>query len=413
MQPQMQHAKTSDGADVAFFRMGDGPPIVFGSNAWGDAHFYRSLHPHTRRMTDGLVELGYTVVRYDLRGTGSSARTYPEMSQQALVRDLEAVVDKLGLQSFALGGLNAGAATAVHYSAQHPEHVTQLVLLNPFRLGANRFGLDPVGRSMSSLASLAEDDWAFFNLVVGNLVTNFANPEHARDLAKIFQSSTSPKTHLAYLEVLQTIDLTDVLPKIEAPSLIVHDTGFPFGSFADCEDVAATMQHARIQVIPGDGEAELAAIDSFLRSASAASKLAPQPPGSTAMGRLTPRETEVLRLIAGARRTAKSPRASCSASAPSRVTSPTSTASSACTARPKRRPTPFTGASLRPTRFTPSPRPRAAQRCAVRPMPPAWRAAMLAASGIRRTHATRDYAWRTPAQPDGGEIVSTGGIKCR
>jgi pimeloyl-ACP methyl ester carboxylesterase/DNA-binding CsgD family transcriptional regulator len=298
MQPRIQHTKTSDGASIAFFSMGDGPPIVFGSNAWGDAHFYQSLHPHTRRMTDGLVELGYTVVRYDLRGMGASGRVVTDMSQPALVRDLEAVVDKLGLQNFALGGLNAGVATAAHYAAEHPEHVTQLVMLNPFRLGADRFGLDPVGRSMSSLASLAEDDWAFFNLVVGNLVTNFANPDHARDLAKIFQASTSPKTHLAYLKVLQSIDLTSVLPKIEAPALIVHDTGFPFGSFAACEDVAAAMQQARIQVIPGDGEAELAAIDTFLRTASAASKHAPQSPSTTATRRLTLRETEVLRQIA-------------------------------------------------------------------------------------------------------------------
>jgi pimeloyl-ACP methyl ester carboxylesterase/DNA-binding CsgD family transcriptional regulator len=298
VQPQIQHVKTSDGASIGFFSMGDGPPIVFGSNAWGDAHFYQSLHPHTRRMTDGLVELGWRVVRYDLRGMGSSGRVVTEMSQQALLRDLEAVVDKLGLQKFALGGLNAGAATALHYAAEHPDRVTQLVLLNPFRLGANRFGQDPVGRSLSSLSALAEDDWAFFNLVVGNLVTNFANPDHARDLATIFQRSTSPKTHLAYLKVLQTIDLTSVLPLVEAPALIVHDTGFPFGSFADCEDLAAPMPHARIQVIPGDGEAELAAIDSFLRSASTAGKVATPAFDGSGKGHLTPRETEVLRLVA-------------------------------------------------------------------------------------------------------------------
>jgi DNA-binding CsgD family transcriptional regulator/pimeloyl-ACP methyl ester carboxylesterase len=213
------------------------------------------------------------------------------------VRDLEAVVAKLGLQSFALAGLHAGAATAVHYAVQHPAQVSQLILLNPFRSGADRFELDPVGHAMSSMAAMAEGDWEFFNLVVGNLVTNFANPEHARDLATVFQRSTSPQTYLSYLAVLHSINLTDLLPRIEAPSLVVHDTGFPFGSFKDCEELAGAIRHARLQVIPGDGEAELAAIDSFLRSAAeAATKSSAD--ANAVQPHLTPRESQVLRQIA-------------------------------------------------------------------------------------------------------------------
>ena len=152
---------------------------------------------------------------------------------------------------------------------------------------------------MSSIAAMAEDDWSFFNLVVGNLVTNFANPEHARDLATIFQRSTSPQTYLAYLNVLQKIDLTSLLPQIEAPSLVVHDTGFPFGAFKDCEELASAMRHARLQIIPGDGEAELAAIDSFLRStAGAANRPSPKADANSLQAHLTPREIQVLRQIA-------------------------------------------------------------------------------------------------------------------
>ncbi|MPZ15452.1 MAG: alpha/beta fold hydrolase [Chloroflexi bacterium] len=211
-----------------------------------------SAHP-----TDELAQLGWSVVRYDLRGMGSSSRVASDMDPGALVRDLEAVVDRLGLRSFALAGLHCGAATAIRYAAFHAESVAELVLLNPFASGAQRFGVDPAGRTLASLAGLASDDWAYFTLVAGNLVTNFANPEHARNLAATFQRSTSPKTHQAFLAAMRDVNLAPILPRIQMPTLVVHDTGFPFGSFTDCEEIASVIPHSRLIVIPGDGAAEL------------------------------------------------------------------------------------------------------------------------------------------------------------
>ncbi len=301
MEPRILHAKTIDDVRIAYFSLGEGLPIVFGSNAWGDAHFYKELHPHTRRMTDGLVELGWRVIRYDLRGMGSSDRNVADLSADALVRDLEAVVDRIGLQRFALAGLHAGAATAIRYAARHQEHVSQLVLLNPFSSGAHRFGLDPAGRTLATVSEMAEDDWAYFSLIAGNLVTNFANPDHARALAATFQRSTSPSTHLAYMDTLKAMDLTPFLPLISVPTLIVHDTGFPFGSFEDCQEVADAMPNARLIVIPGDAAAEIAAIDTFLRTPRGSPGATPDVESRTGTAHLTPREIEVLRLIAGGR----------------------------------------------------------------------------------------------------------------
>ena len=301
MEPRILYTKTDDGVRIAYFSIGEGPPIVFGSNAWGDAHFYKELHPHTRRMTDGLVELGWSVIRYDLRGMGSSDRVVSDMSADALMRDLEAVVRRLGLQRFALAGLHAGAATAIRYAARHQEVVSQLVLLNPFRSGAHRFGVDPVGRTLATVSTMAEDDWAYFSLIAGNLVTNFANPDHARALAATFQRSTSPRTHVAYMDSLKAMDLMPFLPLIGVPTLIVHDTGFPFGSFEDCQEVADALPNARIVVVPGDGAAEIAAIDTFLRAPRESSGATPNVGSSTGAACLTPREIEVLRLIARGR----------------------------------------------------------------------------------------------------------------
>ena len=115
----MQYAKTSDDVRIAYISLGDGPPLVFASNIFGDAHNYLVRWPHVRVVTDSLVGLGWRVVRYDHRGMGSSDRNVEDVSLSGRVRDLAAVVGALGFSRFALAGVDIGAATAVAYTASH------------------------------------------------------------------------------------------------------------------------------------------------------------------------------------------------------------------------------------------------------------------------------------------------------
>jgi len=70
----MQYVKTSDDVKIAYLSVGEGPPVVFASNIFGDAHNYHRGWPSVRDVTDRLVRLGWRVVRYDHRGMGFSDR---------------------------------------------------------------------------------------------------------------------------------------------------------------------------------------------------------------------------------------------------------------------------------------------------------------------------------------------------
>src|SRR4029077_16040998 len=96
--PPIQYATTSDGVRIAFMSLGSGPPVVFASNIFGDLNAYRIGSPHCREVTDRLVALGWRVIRYDVRGMGSSDRDMEDLSLEGRVRDLEAVVSHLGLE---------------------------------------------------------------------------------------------------------------------------------------------------------------------------------------------------------------------------------------------------------------------------------------------------------------------------
>jgi pimeloyl-ACP methyl ester carboxylesterase len=72
------------------------------------------------------------------RGNGLSDRTVDEISFDAFVSDLEAVVDAAGLTRFALFGISQGGAVSIAYAVRHPERVSHLILYGGYALGWNR-----------------------------------------------------------------------------------------------------------------------------------------------------------------------------------------------------------------------------------------------------------------------------------
>ncbi|MGH3164435.1 MAG: alpha/beta fold hydrolase [Trebonia sp.] len=69
----------------------------------------------------------------DLRGTGSSAVPADPASYRcdALVDDVVALLDHLGLDQADLLAHSAGAGIAVQFAARHPERVRRLALITP------------------------------------------------------------------------------------------------------------------------------------------------------------------------------------------------------------------------------------------------------------------------------------------
>jgi len=118
------------------------------------------------------------------------------------------------------------------------------------------------------MSSLAEEDWEFFTLAIAKLVTELDDPVHTQRLAETIRRSSSAKAHEAFMRAVDQIDLRPILPALEMPVLVVHDTGFPFGSFELCQDLAASLPDARFVVIAADRDAEIDAIDTFLRGGS-------------------------------------------------------------------------------------------------------------------------------------------------
>jgi pimeloyl-ACP methyl ester carboxylesterase/DNA-binding CsgD family transcriptional regulator len=305
--PPVQYVKARDGVRVAFIKLGDGPPIVFASNIFGDALFYRAGLPHVRRVADRLVDTGWSVVLYDVRGMGSSDRDVDDLSLPARVGDIEAIVARLGLEQFALCGSDLGAATAVAFAAAHPDKISRLVLACPWASGKAMFAL-PDFKVIRGMSPEADREWHVFTNSLSDVVTGFDNPELRKRIAQAMRESTSARGLFAYYAASERIDVTSLLGEVRAPTLVVHDPAFPFSSFELCRDVAAAIASSQLVALQGrtlTGDDQEPYLDAAMRFLRDAKRETPANRGHTAgisaPARLTPRETEVLRLIAQGR----------------------------------------------------------------------------------------------------------------
>ena len=156
MQQQIRFCSSFDGTRIAYAATGEGPPLVKAPH-WL-THLEYEQQSAVWRPWLAALSRGRTLLRMDERGCGLADRGVPDISFEAFVRDLEAVVDAAGLERFALFGHSQGGAISIEYAARHPERVTHLVLLGAYARG--RFKREPERREeFEAQLKLVEVGW--------------------------------------------------------------------------------------------------------------------------------------------------------------------------------------------------------------------------------------------------------------
>ena len=223
MEPRIQYAKTSDGVNIAYAVFGAGPAVVFSSLLFGNLHMYKNAPGPPQQVYDELVSLGWSVITYDGRGTGSSDREIDDWTLEARVRDLEAVVDRVVSDRFALCGSYISGPTSISYAVQHPDRVAHLVLSNTFAKGSEWHDLVPAQRIAQQTLRDAENDWEFVTLTFANAYTGYRDSQRARGMAEAFRTGISAKSYMAFRDAIEEIDVRPLLPQISVPTIVIHD----------------------------------------------------------------------------------------------------------------------------------------------------------------------------------------------
>jgi pimeloyl-ACP methyl ester carboxylesterase/DNA-binding CsgD family transcriptional regulator len=308
--PELATATTADGVSIAWTSYGAGPTLIHlpgvpFSNVEGEWRI-----PILR---DAYGQLGreLRLVQYDGRGTGRSQRDVSDLSLEAYVRDLDAVVEAAAVDEVVLLGFYHSVTHAIAWAARHPERVRGLVLFG----GALR-GWDPMrGSGTQALLSLIERDWDTFVESAAHAWLGWPAGEEGRLAAEWFRTSTTPAVARATLQAAYDIDVTAEAARVTSPALVLHRADATVIPFELSAELARALPAGRLEVLPGSSaslfferaDQVVARLVAFVHDPRAQPSVvglggdiaAAVPSATTGPGPLSPRETEVLRLIAG------------------------------------------------------------------------------------------------------------------
>ncbi len=265
MEPRIQYAKTKDGVNIAFWTMGKGPALV--QMRTGLALFRMEWEvPEFRTFNERLAQKRM-LVQYDIRGSGLSQRDVTDFSPEALFLDLEAVVDRLGLERFALWSTGNTGPVTIAYAARHPERVSRLILWHSYARASDLLKSPQI----QAVARLI-DDWELYTDTLAHYIFGWPGGEPARRFAVRMRESITQETYRAFQRQLNRADVTDLLPQVRAPTLVLHRRQLPWLSVDVATDMASHIPNARLALLEGesggpaleDSQSVLDAVDEFL-----------------------------------------------------------------------------------------------------------------------------------------------------
>ncbi len=264
MEPRIQYAQTKDGVSIAFHTLADGKPYVH--MPFPASHFQLEWEIPELRSGHERVAEKRMLVKYDSRGTGLSDRDVTDFSLDAQVADLEAVVNRLDLERFALFAPVLSGPVGIAYAVRHPERVSHLLLWNSFLRTTD---LTEASQGQA-LLRLVDSDWELFTETAAHVIFGWSVGEPARRYAAVLRESMTPEALQAFLAA--PVDVTELLPQVTSPTLVLHRREVPFPSVDTARRLTSNIPNARLALLEGgsgapplgDLEAVLAAIDEFL-----------------------------------------------------------------------------------------------------------------------------------------------------
>lgn len=286
-----------DGRRVGFATVGEGPPLVL--PAWWVSHLVEDWSGDRFRAWIESLARGRSVVRYDRPGTGISDRERPAdtLTLEYEVALLEAVIRHLGLERVALLGISCGGSTGVVFASRFPERVDRIALFGAYADGSALASAE----TRAAMVDLVRSHWGLGSRMLADVFGPNALPTERAEFAAFQRAAASPAAAADLLELTYAYDVRETLPTLAVPVLVVHrerDRAIPL---RHGRELAGLVPGAQLTSVPGDahlpwqgdGDAVLAALAPFFGI-----RLQAPPATTVAIGELSPREREVLRLVA-------------------------------------------------------------------------------------------------------------------
>ncbi len=181
-------------------------------------------HENFGFVTDGMAK-AFTVIDFDLRGYGLSERPEQPYSMDVWADDAAALLEAIGVERAHVHGTSMGGMVAIRLAAKHPERVYGLVLdctaAKSDFMSAARF---EVWQALARAYGMGSRELAL-ELATQALSRRFLDsprgPEVVDTIQQVLERNCSVDVFCAACDAMIEMDLTNDLPSINAPTLVM------------------------------------------------------------------------------------------------------------------------------------------------------------------------------------------------
>jgi len=258
---------TNDNVRIAYAATGEGYPIVKAANWMSHLHYDRES-PVWRHWVDGLSQHN-RLIRYDERGNGLSDWTVDDLSTEAMIADLDAIVAASGVDRFALLGISQGCAISVMYAVRHPERVSHLVLYGGYVRGWRARGDPAEIARRSAMGTLIRRGWGqdnpAFRQMFASLFIPGATQEQMNWFNELQRKSVSPENAARLHSAFGKMDVTRLLDQVSTPTLVLHARDDAVAPFEQGREFASGIPNARFVTLDSGNHILLDSEPAFLQ----------------------------------------------------------------------------------------------------------------------------------------------------
>src|SRR6266550_368927 len=232
------------GVEIAYERVGEGPPLVFVHGAGEDGRVWQ---PQLAALADE-----FTVVAWDEPGVGRSSDVPADFGLTEYANCLAALIEALELGPAHVAGISWGGTVVMELYRHHSELVATVILADTYAGWKGSLSEEELRARVESvhrmLAAPAEDfDPTLSDLFVGDPPAEFAS------LLADMAADVRPESFRVALLVMAEADQSDLLLRITVPTLLIWGEQDVRSPLSVARQFERAIADAQLVVIPRAG----------------------------------------------------------------------------------------------------------------------------------------------------------------
>ena len=235
---RVPYASTPDGVRLYYESIGSGTPLLLVSGQAGDRHVWDPVR------ADFAVR--HRVITFDHRGTGDSDKPDIPYSTSGFAQDAVAVLDAAGVERADAYGVSMGGRICQWLGIEHADRIGALVLA--CTTPGDRHGISRTPKATARLLAEKTPE-----TIADKLLGDYTQPwiDAHPELLPIPEETVPTYARIRHYRASQRHDTWDLLPRITAPTLVIHGSDDTVNPTANAPLLADRIPGAELYIVDG------------------------------------------------------------------------------------------------------------------------------------------------------------------